>query len=82
LCATPTATDRELEERDGLRLALLRHPDLQAVELDWSTRVIVATMVGPTWTERPTPVTVSPLATDIGSGVNEFRDRRGAPAVG
>lgn len=46
LCVTPAATEQELAERDGLRLALLRHPDLQAVELDWSTRVIVATMVG------------------------------------
>ena len=46
LCATPTSTDRELEERNALRTALLRHPHLQAVELEWSTRVILATMVG------------------------------------
>lgn len=43
LCVTPGATERELAERNGLRLALLRHPQLQAVELDWSTRLIVAT---------------------------------------
>ncbi|NML43200.1 hypothetical protein HHL11_05520 [Ramlibacter sp. G-1-2-2] len=45
LCATPTATRQEMAERDGLRLALLRHPSLQAVELDWSTRVVLATRI-------------------------------------
>lgn len=45
LCVTPATTDQELAERDGLRLALLRHPGLQAVELDWASRVIVATRV-------------------------------------
>jgi predicted O-methyltransferase YrrM len=44
LCATPTSTDQDLAQRSALRAALLCHPDLQAVELDWSTRVIVATM--------------------------------------
>lgn len=58
LCSTPTSTPEELEERDGLRLALLRHPDLQAVELDWSTRVIVATMVGDAVAERSTVASV------------------------
>lgn len=56
LCATPTSTAQELEERDRLRLALLRHPDLQAVELDWSTRVIVATMVGEGAADRSAPL--------------------------
>jgi hypothetical protein len=44
-----------LEQRDGLRLALLRHPDLQAVELDWSTGVIVATMMGKAMSHLTTP---------------------------
>jgi predicted O-methyltransferase YrrM len=46
LCATPDATEQQMLERDGLRLSLLRHPELQAVELEWSNRVILATKVG------------------------------------
>lgn len=46
LCVTADATEQEMLERDGLRLSLLRHPDFQAVELEWSSRVVLATRVG------------------------------------
>lgn len=45
LCASPGADSADLEERDRLRAALLHHPELQTVDLDWSTRVVVATRV-------------------------------------
>jgi predicted O-methyltransferase YrrM len=48
LCAAPGSGSAELEERDRLRMALMHHCDLQTVDLDWSTRVVIATKVVPT----------------------------------
>ncbi len=56
LCDTPTSTDQELAERSGLRRALLRHPALQAVALEWSTRVVLATKVADAPAEEPISV--------------------------
>ena len=46
LCATAEASADEMRERDGLRQALLRHPDLQSIELEWASRLVLATWVG------------------------------------
>ena len=59
LCATPTSTAEELEQRNALRASLLRHPNLQAAALDWSTGVIVATMVGASAVEPAIPASAA-----------------------
>lgn len=48
LCAAPGSDSVDLEERDRLRTGLMHHRELQTVDLDWSTRVVVATKIIPT----------------------------------
>ena len=43
--AGPTTSEVEVSEKDVLRRSLSSHPELRAVELDWSSGVIVATKV-------------------------------------
>jgi predicted O-methyltransferase YrrM len=47
LCPTAAGTEQQLAEREALRETILRHPCLQAVELDWATHLILATMTAP-----------------------------------
>jgi predicted O-methyltransferase YrrM len=48
LLVGPTTSELEVVEKDALRRSLLHHPELRALELDWSSGVIVATKVR-TW---------------------------------
>jgi predicted O-methyltransferase YrrM len=43
LYSGPATTKLQQAEKDALRLSLLDHPDLRLVELDWSSRIILAT---------------------------------------
>ena len=47
LCTPPGSDSVDVEERNRLRTELMYHPALQAVDLDWSTRVVVATKIRP-----------------------------------
>ncbi|RSV52433.1 hypothetical protein CA233_01790 [Sphingomonas sp. ABOLD] len=47
LCTPPGSDSVDVEERNRLRIELMYHPALQAVDLDWSTRVVMATKIHP-----------------------------------
>jgi demethylmenaquinone methyltransferase/2-methoxy-6-polyprenyl-1,4-benzoquinol methylase len=64
LCAAPGSDSADLEERDRLRAALIHHRELQAVDLNWSTRLVIATKIRRTEpaAAQPSPVEARVLA--------------------